>query len=39
MQIMPEVVILGFIYALPAYRDLMKAICPKHICELKDVHR
>ena len=31
MQIMPEVFILGCIYALPAYRDLMRAEGPKHI--------
>ena len=30
-QIMPEVIILGCIYALPAYRDLMRAEGPKHI--------
>ena len=30
-QIMPEVIILGCIYALPAYRDLMRAKGPKHI--------
>ena len=31
MQIMPEVFILGFIYALLAYWDLMRANGPKHI--------
>ena len=31
MQIMPELIILGCIYALPAYRDLMRAEGPKHI--------
>ena len=30
-QIMPEVIILGCIYALPAYRDLMRAKGPEHI--------
>ena len=30
-QIMPEVVILGFINDHPAYRDLMRAECKKHI--------
>ena len=30
-QIMPEVIILGCIYALPAYRDLMRAEGPKDI--------
>ena len=30
-QIMPEVIILGCIYVLPAYRDLMRAEGPKHI--------
>ena len=30
-QIMPEVIILGCIYALPANRDLMRAEGPKHI--------
>ena len=30
-QIIPEVIILGCIYALPAYRDLMRAEGPKHI--------
>jgi len=30
-QIMTEVFILGFINALPAYRDLMRAEGPKHI--------
>ena len=31
MQIMPEVVILGCIYALPAFRDLMREGGPKPI--------
>ena len=31
MQIMPEVFILGCIYALPAYRNLMRAEAPIHI--------
>ena len=31
MQKMPEVVILGCTYALPAHRDLMRAEGPKHI--------
>ena len=31
MQIMPEVFILGSIYALPAYRDNKWAMGPKHI--------
>ena len=31
IQIMTEVFILGCIYALPAYRDLMRAEGPKHI--------
>ena len=30
-QIMPEVIILGSINALPVYRDLMRAEGPKHI--------
>ena len=30
-QIMPEVIIFGCIYALPANRDLMRAEGPKHI--------
>ena len=30
-QIMPEVITLGCIYALPANRDLMRAEGPKHI--------
>ena len=30
-QTMPEVIILGCIYTLPAYRDLMRAEGPKHI--------
>ena len=30
-QIMPEVIILGCIYALPANRDLMRAEGPNHI--------
>ena len=31
MQIMPKVIILGYIYAHPAYRDLMSAERQKHI--------
>ena len=31
MQIMPGVFILGFIHALPAYRDLVRGKGPKHI--------
>ena len=31
MQIMPEIITLGFIYALPVYRYLMRAEGPKHI--------
>ena len=31
MQILPEVFILGCIYTLPVYRDLMRAEGPKHI--------
>jgi len=31
MQIMPEVFILGCIYALSAYKDFMRAEGPKHI--------
>ena len=31
MQIMLKVFILGYIYAHPAYRDLMRAEGPKHI--------
>ena len=30
-QIMPEVIILGCIYALPANSDLIRAEGPKHI--------
>ena len=30
-QIMPEVIILGCIYALPENRDLVRAEGPKHI--------
>ena len=31
MKIMPEVFILGCIYAPPAHKDLMRAEGPKHI--------
>ena len=38
MQIVPVVFILDFIYALPAYSDLMRAKCPKHIPIISEVH-
>ena len=38
-KIMPEDIILGCIYALPANRDLMKAEGPKHIPIFKEGHK